>query len=81
MEMMRSREPAAIAALAETIGASPERLFESLTELGGGERRLGELGGDRSKLEPVLESIHGRLGGMRDAPSVEDLRVLAENAW
>jgi alcohol dehydrogenase class IV len=81
MRAMQPREPEAIAALAEALGTTSDGTFERLTELGGGPRRLGELGGDRDKLDAALEAIEARLGGMPDPPTPEELRELVESAW
>lgn len=82
MGAMRDREPAAMAALAEAIGADAASLPDRLTELGGGPRRLGDLGPDRSALGTALDAIEARLAGMMREPLGHDeLERLVESAW
>lgn len=81
MGAMRPREPAAIEALATALGADPASLEARLTELGGGARHLGELGGDRSRLDAALDAVHARISAMRDPPTRDELAELVEAAW
>jgi len=81
MGAMLPREPAAIEALAAALGADPATLEARLTELGGGPRRLGELGGDRSRLDAALDTVHARISAMRDPLTREELAELVEAAW
>jgi alcohol dehydrogenase class IV len=83
MEAMRDRAPEAIAELADAIGADTDGLGPRIEELGGGRRRLGELGADRDRLDAVLDAIlaRGELGMTPDPPDRDELRRLIETAW
>jgi len=81
MEAMSGREPAAIAALAEAVGSGPDGLCRRLTALGGGRRRLSEMGAEAAMLEAPLGSIEARLGAMTEPPGPGELRELVERAW
>jgi len=84
MEEMRGRAPAQIAALAGALGAEPEEIRPRIEALGGGRRRLGELGADPRLREDVLDTAMARAELFHMTPGEltrEDLeRVLAE-AW
>jgi alcohol dehydrogenase class IV len=83
MEAMRVRAPEAMAALADAIGTGTDSLGARIEELGGGRRRLGELGADRDRLEAVLDAIleRGELGMTPDPPDRDELRRMIEAAW
>ena len=68
MGAMREREPAAMGALAQALGTDLDGLPDRLTELGGGPRRLGDLGPDRAGLDAALDTIHKRLQGAMRSP-------------
>jgi alcohol dehydrogenase class IV len=83
MEAMRTRAPAQIEALAGAIGTDPGGLRERLDELGGG-RRIGELGGDRDRIDAVAEGALARAELFQQTPGeVEraDLVAILEAAW
>jgi alcohol dehydrogenase class IV len=83
MEAMRSRATGAIASLAKALGARPARIGARITELGGGPRRLGEIGAERRRIEIALDRILARaeLASTPDPPDREELRELLEAAW
>jgi maleylacetate reductase len=59
MEEMRGRAPEQIEALARALRTDPERVTARLDELGG-HRRIGELGGDRDRIDEVVEAAMQR---------------------
>lgn len=83
MEAMRSRAPAAMKALAWALGTSVESIGERIEELGGGRRRLSELGADERAVEGALDAIlaRGELGMTPDPPDRDELRSIVESAW
>jgi alcohol dehydrogenase class IV len=83
MEAMRDRTPAAIAALAESLGTTPGEIGPRIEELGGGRRRLSELGADHDRIESALDAIQerGELQMTPDPPDREELRRILEAAW
>ena len=83
IETMRPRAPGAIAALASALGTSSEEIGERIEELGGGRRRLGELGADPAALEPALDAMlaRGELQSTPDPPGRDELRRIVEAAW
>jgi alcohol dehydrogenase class IV len=60
MEEMLGRAPDRIGALAEALGADPDAIRTRIESLGGGRRRLGELGGDPEKRDEVIEVAMAR---------------------
>jgi alcohol dehydrogenase class IV len=83
MRTMRSRAPDAIEALAGALRTQPSRILRRIQTLGGGRRRLGELGANRAELDAVLDAIvaRGELQSTPDPPDREELRALVEAAW
>ncbi len=83
MEAMRSRAPATIESLAEALGADASGIRERIEALGGGPRRLGDLGADRGRLRRALDAILSRpeLQNTPDPPGREELERLLEAAW
>ena len=83
MEAMRSRAPAAIESLAGTLGADASGIRERIEALGGGPRRLGDLGAERGRLRRALDAILSRpeLQNTPDPPGREELERLLEAAW
>ena len=82
MEAMRDRVPRAMDALAEALMTRPDRLAERLTELGGGPRRLADMGGDESNVDAALDAVHGRIETLMGDPlSRAELRDLLGRAW
>ena len=83
MEAMRSRAPAAIESLAGALGADAAGIRERIEALGGGPRRLGDLGAERGRLRRALDAILSRpeLQNTPDPPGREELERLLEAAW
>jgi alcohol dehydrogenase class IV len=83
MEAMRSRAPDAIEALAAALGTDAAGVRERIEALGGGPRRLGDLGADRGRLRRALDAILSRpeLRNTPDPPGREEIGQLLEAAW
>jgi alcohol dehydrogenase class IV len=83
MEAMRSRAPDAIGSLAGALGVDVAAIGERIEALGGGPRKLGDLGGDRGRLRRTLDAILSRaeLRNTPDPPGREELQRLLEAAW
>jgi alcohol dehydrogenase class IV len=83
MEALRDRVPAAIAALADALGTDAAGVGTRIEELGGGRRRLGELGADADRLDEALDAIEqrGELRMTPDPPNRAELRELVQAAW
>lgn len=82
-EAMRSRAPEQVEALAEALGSDSDGLRERIDELAG-HRRIGELGGDRSRIEQVVDGAMARSELEQMTPGeVErsDLEGILEAAW
>jgi alcohol dehydrogenase class IV len=83
MAAMRSRAPEAIGSLAAALGTSPGRIQSRIQALGGGRRRLRDLGVDDGGLEPALNAILERpeLAFTPKPPDRAELREILERAW
>ena len=83
MEMIRPRAPEQIAALARALGAEPGEIRLRIESLGGGPRRLRDLGANADRLETALHAMLQRdqLANTPDPPGAEELRRLVEDAW
>ena len=83
MNAMRSRAPDAIDSLAGALGAEAAGIRQRIEALGGGPRRLSELGADQGRLRRVLDAILSRaeLRNTPDPPGREELHELLEAAW
>ena len=83
MAAMRGRAPEAIEALAEALGTEIERIEGRIETLGGGPRRLSELGADESAVDAAVEAMLARaeLGFTPNPPDAAELRALIESAW
>jgi len=83
MEAMRSRAPAAIDSLAGALGADAAGIRERIEALGGGPRRLRDLGAERGRLRRALDAILSRaeLQNTPDPPGREELQRLLDAAW
>ena len=83
MEAMRPRAPAAIESLAGALGADAAGIRERIEVLGGGPRRLSDLGAERGRLRRALDAILSRpeLQNTPDPPGREELQRLLEAAW
>jgi alcohol dehydrogenase class IV len=83
MEAMRARAPDQIAALAAALGTEPENLAARIRQLAG-DRRLGELGADRSCIEAALQGALARPELEHMTPGEvdrSDLVAILEAAW
>jgi alcohol dehydrogenase class IV len=83
MEAMRHRAPHAIASLAEALGTDPGRIGPRIEELGGGPRRLSELGVERACRDEVIAAAGGRrqLAVTPNPPGPEEMAAILESAW
>jgi alcohol dehydrogenase class IV len=83
MEAMRRRAPEAIGSLADALGTEPAGIRARIEALGGGGRRLGDLGADRGKLRRVVDATLSRpeLRNTPEPPGREELERLLEAAW
>jgi alcohol dehydrogenase class IV len=83
MEAMRPRAPAAIESLAGALGADAAGIRERIAALGGGARRLRDLGAEHGRLRRALDAILSRaeLQNTPDPPGREELERLLEAAW
>jgi maleylacetate reductase len=81
MEAMRYRAPEAIHDLAVALGADPDRIGARIEELGGGARRLADLGGDPSCLDAALDAMLERpeFQWVPDPPDRAELEALIED--
>jgi alcohol dehydrogenase class IV len=82
-EAMRERAPEQVQALADALGTESDRIGERIAELAGN-RRIGELGADRSRIDEVVEVAMARHDLSRMTPGkVEqsDLAGILEAAW
>jgi alcohol dehydrogenase class IV len=84
MRAMRERASKQMTALARALGTKQAGLFDRLVELGGGPRRLAELGdADRKQLDEAVKAIMARpeLQMTPDPPDDTEIRALIETAW
>jgi alcohol dehydrogenase class IV len=83
MEAMRERAPEQFEALARALGTDPAGLRERIAELGGN-RRLGELGADRGRIDEVIDAAMARPELAHMTPGEvqrSDLAAILEAAW
>jgi maleylacetate reductase len=83
MAAMRERAPEQIAALAAALGSDPEDLGDRIRELAG-DRRLGELGADRDRIDEVVEGAVARPELFQMTPGELDraeLEAILRAAW
>jgi alcohol dehydrogenase class IV len=83
MEAMRGRAPRAMSALARALGTPRKRIGERIEELGGGRRRLSELGAERSRVDAAVSAMLARpeLEMTPEPLDREELIALVEAAW
>jgi alcohol dehydrogenase class IV len=83
MELMRPRAPDEIAALAMALGTDTGEIRRRIESLGGGPRRLRDLGVAPERLESARHAMLQRseLANTPDPPGAEELRHLLEDAW
>jgi alcohol dehydrogenase class IV len=83
MEAMRGRAPEQAEALAKALGTDPDGLRQRIAELAG-DRHLGELGADRSRVDVVLDEAMARPELEHMTPGEvtrKDLAAILEAAW
>jgi alcohol dehydrogenase class IV len=80
---MRDRAAESIAALAEALGSEPDWIEGRIEALGGGPRRLSELGADDTGIEIAVEAILARseLASTPDPPDAVEIRAMIDSAW
>jgi alcohol dehydrogenase class IV len=83
MEAMRPRASKQMTGLARALGTKQDGLADRLEALGGGPRRLGELGADRERIDDAVKGILARpeLELTPDPPAAAEIRALIESAW
>jgi alcohol dehydrogenase class IV len=83
MAFVAPRVPDQLSALEEAIGVGSNGIEARILELGGNPSGLGELGGDRSKLDQAVESmlLRPELAFTPEPPTREELEALIESAW
>jgi alcohol dehydrogenase class IV len=79
---LAERAPEPYERLADALGTDRGRLAERATELGR-PQRLGDLGGDESRLDEAIEAMLKRpeLAKIPGPPTAEDLKRLVHQAW
>src|SRR3954451_14463410 len=83
MDMMRPRAPEEITALANALRAEPQEIRLRIESLGGGPRRLRDLGAKADRLDPARDAMLQRseFQNTPEAPGPEELRRMLEDAW
>jgi alcohol dehydrogenase class IV len=83
LEMLRPRCGPQMTALARALGTKQADLAARATELGGGPRRLKDLGGHKSRIEDAVKAITARpeLALTPEVPGAREIRELIEGAW
>jgi alcohol dehydrogenase class IV len=83
MQALVPRIGTEMTALARALGVKRADLMKRLRELGGGRRRLGDLGADRKLIDDAVKGMLARqeLRLTPDVPDERELRELIETAW
>jgi alcohol dehydrogenase class IV len=83
LEALRPRAGKQMTALARALGTKQAELAKRVEELGGGPRRLSELGPERDRLSDAITAIMARpeLQMTPDVPGEREIRDLIESAW
>jgi alcohol dehydrogenase class IV len=83
MEALISRAPKQMTALARALGVKRDKLRDRIEELGGGPRRLSDLGADADRMAEVTKAVVARpeLQLTPDVPGEREIRALIEDAW
>ncbi len=83
LAFMQPRVSDGLAPLAEALDAAPGDLEARTRQLGGNPQGIGELGGDRSKLDQALDSmvLRPELAFTPEPPTRDDLAQLVGAAW
>lgn len=83
MEAMRPRASKQMTALARALGTKQDGLMARIAELGGGPRRLSELGTELDRIDDAVKGILARqeLAMTPDPPDAAEIRALIESAF
>jgi alcohol dehydrogenase class IV len=84
MDALRPRAGKQMTALARALGTKQEGLFDRIVELGGGPRRLSDLGeAERAQVDEAVKAMLARqeLQMTPDPPDAGELKALIEKAW
>jgi alcohol dehydrogenase class IV len=83
MDAMRERAPEQVGSFARALGVEADEIRSRIEALGGGARRLRDLGGNPDRLEAACHAMLQReeLANTPDPPGPEELRRLLEDAW
>jgi alcohol dehydrogenase class IV len=83
MEAMRPRAGKQMTALARALGVKQGDLATRIQELGGGRRRLSDLGAEKGAINEALKGILARpeLEMTPDPPGKAELKAMIERAW
>jgi alcohol dehydrogenase class IV len=83
VEALIPRAGPQMTALARALGVKQAELPKRVQELGGGRRRLSDIGADRERLGEAVEAIMARpeLQMTPDPPDEAEIRELIENTW
>ena len=83
VEALIPRAGPQMTALARALGVKQAELPKRIQALGGGRLRLGEIGGDRDRIDDAVKTIMARpeLQMTPDPPDEAEIRDLIENAW
>ncbi len=83
MDAMRDRAPQAMKGLAAALGSGLDGLGARIQALGGGRRRLSELGADAAGIDAAVEAMLARpeLGMTPQPPDGDELRRIVQSAW
>ena len=83
LDLLLSRAGPQMTGLARALGVKRADLVARVTALGGGPRRLSQLGADRNGIEPAVKAITARpeLQLTPDVPGAREIRALIESAW
>jgi hypothetical protein len=83
LDAMIPRAEKAMVALAGALGAEAGDLRARVEALGGGPRRLGDLGAEPKRIDAALDAIEarGELQLTPEPPGRDELRAMIEDAW
>lgn len=83
VEALIPRAGPQMTALARALGCKRAELADRIEELGGGRRRLSEIGAKRDRLGEAIRAIMARpeLQMIPDVPGEREIRELIESAW
>ena len=83
LEAMRPRASRQVSALARALATTQADIASRVEELGGGRRRVSELGAEADRIDDAVKGILARpeLGMTPDPPGEAEIRALIEAAW